>query len=46
LFGTIIWKLLIIEPFFDEYYRKSNLKTILELGGILGVISKPLVSQI
>jgi hypothetical protein len=34
-----VWKLLIIEPL-------SQLRTVLDFEGVLGVVGKPLVSQI
>jgi hypothetical protein len=48
LFGATVWKnLLIIEPFSQQKLKKkSTLKTVLEYGGILGVVGKPLASQI
>jgi hypothetical protein len=33
MFGAIVWNLLIIEPFFIEFFEKPILKTILEFGG-------------
>jgi hypothetical protein len=41
MFGTIVWNLLIIEPFFIENFEKPRLKTILEFGGVLGIVGKP-----
>jgi hypothetical protein len=46
MFGAIAWNLLIIEPFFTEFFDKPRLKTILELGGILDIIGKPSPSSI
>jgi len=36
MFGVTIWNLLII-----EFFEKPRLKTILEFGGILGIVGKP-----
>jgi hypothetical protein len=32
---------MIIEPFFIEFFEKPILKTILEFGGVLGIVGKP-----
>jgi hypothetical protein len=40
MFGVIVWNLLIIEPFFIDFFEKPRLKTILELGGVLGIVGK------
>jgi hypothetical protein len=46
MFGAIMWNLLIIQPFFIDFFEKSRLKTILGLGGVLGNIGKPSPSLI
>jgi hypothetical protein len=46
LFGVIMWKLFIFEPFFNDNKTKSKLKIALEFRGVLGVVGKPLASQI
>jgi hypothetical protein len=46
MFGAIVWNLLIIEPFFHGIFEKPRLKTILELGGVFGIIGKPSPSSI
>jgi hypothetical protein len=46
MFGTKVWNLLIIEHFFIEFLEKPRLKTILELGDVLGIIGKPSPSSI
>jgi hypothetical protein len=46
LFGATMWKLLIIEPFFQWKINKIKLKFVLEFGGTLGVVGKHLTSQI
>ncbi len=48
LFGVTVWKLLIIESchFVNENQTKLKLKTVLEFGVVLGVVGKPLASQI
>jgi len=46
LFRVIVWKLLIIKPFFNDNQIKSKLKIALEFGGVIGVVGKPLASQI
>jgi len=49
LFGATMWKLLVIEPFSQWKLNKietENLKTVLEFGGIFGVVGKPLASHI
>ncbi len=40
-FGATVWNLLIIESF-----EKPRLKTILEFGGIFGIVGKPSPSLI
>jgi hypothetical protein len=44
LFGATVWKLLIIEPFFQWKLNKIGTETVFEFGGIQGVVEKPLVS--
>jgi hypothetical protein len=44
LFGATVWKLLIIEPFFQWKLNKIETEIVWEFGGILGVVEKPLVS--
>ncbi len=39
-----MWKLLIIEPFFNDNQIKLKLKIALELGGVIGVVGKPFAS--
>jgi hypothetical protein len=47
MFGATLWNLLIIEPFFSLiFFEKPRWKTILELGGVLGIIGKPSPSSI
>ncbi len=46
MFGPTMWNLLIIEPFFIENFEKPRLKTILEFGGVLGIVGKPSPSLI
>ncbi len=46
MFGATMWNLLIIEPFFIENFEKPRLKTILEFGGVLGIVGKPSPSLI
>jgi hypothetical protein len=46
LFGATVWKLLIIEPFSQWKLNKIKTETVLKFGGILGVVGKPLASQI
>jgi len=46
MFGAIMWNLLIIEPFFHEFFEKSRLKIILKFGDILGIVGKPSPSLI
>jgi len=46
LFGAMLWKLLIIEPFFRWKLNKIEIETVLEFGGVLGVVGKPSMSQI
>jgi hypothetical protein len=46
MFGGIVWNLLIIEPFFIDFFEKPRLKTILEFGGVLGIVGKPSPSLI
>jgi hypothetical protein len=46
MFGVMVWTLLIIEPFFHWIKKKPRLKTLLEYGGILGIIGKPSPSLI
>ncbi len=46
MFGAIVWNLLIVEPFFIDFFEKPRLKTILEFGGILGIVGKPSPSLI
>ncbi len=41
MFRITVWNLLIIEPFFHRFFEKSKLKTILELGGVLGIVGNP-----
>jgi hypothetical protein len=41
VFGAKVWNLLIIEPFFYWNFEKPRLKTILEIGGVLGIVGKP-----
>jgi hypothetical protein len=40
-FGATVWNLLII-----EFFEKPRLKTILEFGGIFGIVGKPSPSLI
>jgi hypothetical protein len=40
MFGATIWNLLIIKPYFIEFFEKPRLKSILEIGGILGINQK------
>jgi hypothetical protein len=44
LFEATMWTLLIIERLFSE--KKSKLKIVSKFGDILGVVGKPLASQI
>ncbi len=46
MFGATMWNLLIIEAFFIEFFEKQRLKSILEIGGVLGVVGKPSSSSI
>jgi hypothetical protein len=46
MFGVTMWNLLIIEPFFIEFFEKTRLKIILELGGVFGIVGKPAPSLI
>jgi hypothetical protein len=46
LFGVIVWKLFIIESFFQWKLITSKLKIVLEIGGIPGVGGKCLANQI
>jgi hypothetical protein len=46
MFGAIVWNLLIVEPFFIDFFEKPRLKTILEFGGVLGIVGKPSPSLI
>jgi hypothetical protein len=44
VFGAMMWKLLIIEPFFfNEKLNKIKTENFIgNLGGVLGVVGKPL----
>jgi hypothetical protein len=46
MFGAIVWNVLILNHFFIEFFEKPRLKTILEFGGILGIVGKPSPSLI
>jgi len=46
MLGATLWNLLILNHFFVEFFEKPRLKTILEFGGILGVVGKPSPSLI
>jgi hypothetical protein len=46
-FGVMVYNFLIIEPFFHRFFfLKPRLKTILEYGGLFGIIGKPSTSLI
>jgi hypothetical protein len=40
MFGATLWNLLIIDHFFIEFFEKPRLKTILEFGGVFGIVGK------
>jgi len=44
MFGAIVWNLL--NHFFIDFFEKPRLKTILEFGGVLGIVRKPSPSLI
>ncbi len=46
MFETTMWNLLIIEPFFIEFFEKPRLKTILEFGRVINIVGKPSPSMI
>jgi hypothetical protein len=46
LFGPMVWKLLIIDPFSQRKLNKIEIKNFIGFQGILGVGGKPLASQI
>jgi len=46
MLGVIVRNLLTIEQIFIEFFEKPRLKTILEFGGILGIVGKPSPSLI
>ncbi len=46
LLPCTVWKLLIIQPFSKRKLNKIELKTVLEFRGVLGVVGKPLASEI
>jgi hypothetical protein len=45
MFRVIVWNLL-LNHFFIEVFEKPILKTILELGAVLGIVGKPSPSSI
>jgi hypothetical protein len=46
MFGVMVWTVLIIEPCFPWIKEKLRLITLLDYGGILGIIGKPSPSLI
>lgn len=45
LFGVMVWKLLIIKPFFQWKVNKNKIEIVLEVGGVLGVVGEPSMTQ-
>jgi len=43
---TTMWNLWILNHFLLEFFEKPILKTILEFGGIIGIVGKPSPSLI
>jgi hypothetical protein len=41
----MVWKLLIIKPFFQWKVNKTKFEILLEFGGVLGVVGKPSMTQ-
>jgi hypothetical protein len=46
MFGSIVWNLLLLNHFFIELFEKPRLKTILQFGGVFGIVGKPSPSLI
>jgi hypothetical protein len=46
VFGIMVWKLLIVEPFFPWKLNEFETKNCIGIWGHLGVIGKPSVNQI
>jgi hypothetical protein len=46
LFGIMVWKLLIIEPFFQWFLKKSQPKTTLVSRGVISFFGMPLINHI
>jgi hypothetical protein len=41
----MVWKLLIIKPFFQWKVNKNKIEIVLEVGGVLGVVGEPSMTQ-
>ncbi len=46
MFGTTMWNLLIIEPFFHWIFWKTKIKNYIVIQGTLGIVKKPSQSLI
>jgi hypothetical protein len=41
----MVWKILIIKPFFQWKVNKIEIEIVLEFEGVLGVVGKPSMTQ-
>ncbi len=44
-FKAMVWKILIIKPFFQWKVNKIEIEIVLEFEGVLGVVGKPSMTQ-